>query len=356
MSEPIRIHEYTLKTGIQKTPEFAKKKLANYAVNVGVKCGHGCTYCSSGALLRRHPAFKATGESPFDSGYAIIDPHTPERVVVDACHQQKRGVVLLCTTVDAWCPRAVEHDLGRKCLEAILRTFGWKVRILTKSIAVFNDFDLIQQHRPRVLLGLTLTGTKDKSGVLAAIEPHAAPIEERMAVMKEAHRRKLRTYGMLCPLLPGIANDPRQIDALVKFVKGCGVEEVFAEPVNSRGPGLVRTEDALRAAGYEAEAEAVGKIRNKKVWSAYATQLVRDVQTVMRKHGMIDKLRFLLYTQNLQDEDKARIREDDAGVIWLEKGKTNGTANSRKETAKPPVAAERPRKPRGNRYEDPFGF
>ena len=47
-----REHLCTLKTGITRTREFEKKGLASYAVNCGVKCGHGCRYCSTGAMLR----------------------------------------------------------------------------------------------------------------------------------------------------------------------------------------------------------------------------------------------------------------------------------------------------------------
>ena len=38
---------YPLKTGITRTREFERKRLATHAVNVGTKCGHGCTYCST---------------------------------------------------------------------------------------------------------------------------------------------------------------------------------------------------------------------------------------------------------------------------------------------------------------------
>jgi hypothetical protein len=57
MAIPIRIHAYPLASAIHRSPEFAKKKLADFSVNVGLKCGHACTYCSSGAVLRCHRAF-----------------------------------------------------------------------------------------------------------------------------------------------------------------------------------------------------------------------------------------------------------------------------------------------------------
>lgn len=88
----MKTYVYHLRSGIRSTRPFARKKLAQFAVNVGLKCGHGCTYCSSGALLRCHPAFKKLGRSPFDSGYAIVDPDSPEKVARDARNACKRGL------------------------------------------------------------------------------------------------------------------------------------------------------------------------------------------------------------------------------------------------------------------------
>ena len=98
---------------------------------------------------------------------------------------------------------------------------GWSVRILTKNAAVARDFDLIEQHRNRVLLGLSITATPDKARIISAIEPGASSIPERLAVMREACKRGLRTYAMLCPLLPGTADASKQIDQMIRIVD-CG--------------------------------------------------------------------------------------------------------------------------------------
>jgi hypothetical protein len=100
------IYKTKLKSGITRTKEFERKKLALFAVNIGTKCGHSCFYCSTGTLLRMHPSFKEAGQKPSDHGYAIVDPSTPERVSVDAHRIKNRGLVQLCTTVDAWAPEA----------------------------------------------------------------------------------------------------------------------------------------------------------------------------------------------------------------------------------------------------------
>ena len=316
-----RLHEIRLKTGIQRTPEFERKGLATHAVNIGTKCGHDCSYCSTGAILRMHPSFKLAGENPFAFGYALVDPTTPARVSRDAKALKDRRLVQLCTTVDAWAPEAQQFGLGRRCLEAILGEPGWMVRILTKNAAVARDFDLIEKHKERVLVGLSLTAPPDKTAAIRSVEPNASTIAERMEVMVKAHRVGLRTYGMYCPLLPGIADSPQAIQELIGFGVSCGVEEVFVEPVNARGPGLKSTEEALRQAGFPREADAIAEIRHKAGWSAYVARLLNDVQAALRRFDALDKLRFLLYPSRLTGKDMEWIRNHGEGVRWLGKEK-----------------------------------
>jgi len=323
----MKTYEYPLKTGITRTREFERKKLATHAVNVGIRCGHECTYCSTPSLLRMHPAFKALGLKPFDRGYAIVDPATPERVALDAQRIKKRGMVQLCTTVDAWSPEAQKYDLGRRCLEAILAHPGWCVRILTKNAAVAKDFDLIERHRDRVLVGLRITALPVQERVIAAIEPNASPITERMAVLREAHRRGLRTYAMFCLLLPKIACTAHDVDRLVRFAVECGTEEIFAEPVNPRGPGLRLTLEALGPSRHPDAFCGVCPIRRREEWSWYVAKLLHLLQDSIRAHSNINRLRFLLYPSRLIQEKLDEIRRDDAGVIWLGKEAAQPEAN-----------------------------
>ncbi len=315
--QPTRIHHVDLASGIRRTPEFEKKCLATHAVNIGLKCSHDCRYCSTGASVRTHKAFKEAGESPFGFGYAMIDVNMPGKIAKDAPSVPKSAVVQLCTTVDAWAPEAQEHNLGRKCLEALLSDTEFTVRVLTKNAAVVKDFDLIHQHRDRVLVGLSLTGTKAKEGIIKVVEPNASTIGERMAALKQAREMGLRTYGMLCPLLPGVSDSYDDILKLVGYVKECGAEEVYAEAVNPRGRGLIETANALRAVGHGAEADAVDRVRTKAAHMEYVQRLVGNVQKAMLEHQMIDKLKFLLYGSGLSAAAKRQIQADNAGIVWL---------------------------------------
>jgi DNA repair photolyase len=311
-------YHWPLRNGITRTRGFEKKRLAQFAVNCGLKCGHGCTYCSTGAVLRRHKAFKELGLSPFENGYAIVDPDTPVRVAHDAASKRERGLVELCTFVDAWSPEAQQYDLGRRCLEAILSEPGWTVRILTKNVAVAKDFDVIDKYKSRVLFGVSITAVPDKNRTMAVVEPYASLNSERISVLREAHSRGFRTYAMFCPLLPEISDWSWQIDELISIAADCEAEETFVEPVNLRGRALILTNDALRNSGYPSEAVVVASIRDKEYWSRYATQLILNVQRSVRKLYDISRLRFLLYPSRLTSADIVGIKKDDVGVIWLD--------------------------------------
>ena len=313
----MKVHCWKLENGITRTKEFEKKQLACFAVNVGLKCGHCCSYCSTGSVIRTHKAFKKLGLSPFANDYAIVDPDTPTRVAHDACSKKKRGLIQVCTLSDAWSPEAQQHNLGRKCLQAILSEPGWTVRVLTKNAAVTKDFDIIEEHKDRVLVGLSLTAPPDRNDVISVIEPNASPIQERIKVLQQAHALGIRTYGMPCPILPGIADSPGAIDGLVNIAVECGAEEIFAEAVNPRGRGLILTQKALESNGLCKEAASIDSVRNRSNWSRYVAGLIRNVQQSVRKLSDINKLKFLLYPNGLTPEDLAQIKQDDAGLIWL---------------------------------------
>lgn len=315
----MKVFNYRLKSGINRSLEFEKKGLAPYTVNVGLKCGHDCSYCSTGAILRCHPAFKANGVSPFDRNYAIVDPNTAVRVARDAERKRKRGMVMLCSTTDPYSPEARQYSLGPKCLDAILSQDDWSVRLLTKSHLVAQDYPLIRRHRDRVVVGITLTATPGKNALMSLLEPHASSIPDRIAAMHQAHAMGLRTYAMLCPILPDIADDQVSLDYLVKEAVAFGAEEIFVEPVNPRGNGLAITAEILRNAGYLTEADRVDAIRDHDVWSQYVLKLLQNTQQAVARYANLKQLRFLLYPQCLSEAATRQMKSQSAGVVWLTK-------------------------------------
>ena len=312
-------HLYALQVGITRTKEFERKELATHAVNVGLKCGHECRYCSSPALLRCHPAFRKLSKSSFENGYAIVDPETVKRIERDVHRLEPEHVMMLCTTTDAWAPEARRFGLGPGCLRVLLQQSQATVRVLTKNRAVADSFEIMAQHRDRVTLSLSITAPPSHEHVMRVLEPNASSISERLDALKEAHRLGLRTYGMLCPCLPGIANQPEQLGEMFERVVACEAEDIWLEPVNPRGRALILCAEALAKAGFAREAEAINTVRRRHRWRQYAVRLVQNAQKVAERFGVLDRLHVLLYQGQFSPEDFDTLSRRPEGIIWLGK-------------------------------------
>ena len=316
MKRRVEIHEVTLKRAITRSKEFERKGLATHAVNCGLLCGHDCSYCSTPALVRAHPIFQRIGKTAFAGSLSVIDPSTPSRVAKEAKRLGPGDTVMLSTITDAWAAEAKALDLGRRCLSALLEGGAAQVRLLTKNASIRDDFDLIERYRDRVTVSLSLTATPEREEVMTILEPHASPISERVAALREAAARGLRVYGMLCPCLPGIADDPGSLAALMDLVLACRAEDIWLEPVNARGSALRVTEQRLRRQGRAELADAVGAIRRRAVWSSYARRLITSAVEVARQRGRLERLHVLLYPSALTVADGDALRSL-PGVIWL---------------------------------------
>ena len=108
-------------------------------------------------------------------------------------------------------------------------------------------------------------------------------------------------------------------EELIDFFLECGAEEIFAEPINGRGPGLKRTAEHLRAAGFSNAAEEVNRVRSHQEWSRYTMALFGDIREVLAARLATDKLRFLLYPANLTPSDREWVQNNMDGVKWLGK-------------------------------------
>jgi len=312
----LRVHHVPGTGSLARSKGFEHKGLATHGANVGHKCGHECAYCSSASMYRHRSSFTEVGESAFGRGFAIVDPDMPERLDESKLGKlRETDMVQVCTASDAWAPGT--GDVGRRLMEHLLLLSDAQVRILTKNALVARDFDLIEEFPERVTLGLSLTGTPFQDGLVKVIEPNASLISERVAVLQDAKQRGLRVYGMLCPLLPGIAEDHETIAELLGLCAELGVEDLWAEPVNGRGKGLIWTAEDLAEAGHQREAEAIDAVRHKTNWSPYVRRLVDTLVEVADDLGLLDRLHVLLYPKNLIDEDAQALRRHERGIIWL---------------------------------------
>jgi DNA repair photolyase len=176
---------------------------------------------------------------------------------------------------------------------------------------VADDLEYFAQFKGRDMLGLSLTAPVCKENVAKVLEPQASSISERIEVYRKAKKLGLRVYGMLCPLLPGVASSHADIRDLMETMLEFDPEDIWLEPVNPRGNGIVKCAEALKDAGFKEEFYRVDAIRETEIHQLYVDDLVDDATQADRDLECLSKLKILVY-----GEEK-NFCCDTSAVIWL---------------------------------------
>jgi len=181
-------------------PRGAAREYAPLACNLYRGCVHGCRYCYAPATLRmsREEFHAATSARP-----GILDALEKDARKLAGCSEY----VLLCFTSDPYPPPPYDSTTTREALE-ILATQDLPVEVLTKAgLRAARDFDLLSSMRGA--FGTTLLFTSDRDR--AQWEPNAAPVEDRIAAIREAHGLGIPTWISVEPII-----NPRQAVELIE--------------------------------------------------------------------------------------------------------------------------------------------
>ena len=163
-----------------------------YVINPYTGCQHGCSYCYARFMKR------FTGHR--EPWGAFVD------VKVNAAELLKREIlkkrparVWISGVCDPYQPLEARYKLTRQCLEILVQN-DWPVIVQTRSPLVLRDLDVLTAARD-LEVGLSVTTADD--GIRKRFEPAAPSIGERLRALEQLHRRGIRTYAMIAPMLPG---------------------------------------------------------------------------------------------------------------------------------------------------------
>ncbi len=301
--EEIREYEWRMKVGVASGTRYDKKGLAKFAVNTGFRCGHQCIYCFGPQTNQFHPVWKTYGLEKYDQGYCIVDPGTPDRLFQKKVKVPADSVITVGTYSDAWAPEARKRGLGRAVIRKLLDETPATIRMITKSAEIARDFDIMLEAPERFMVGLSVGIPAARQDVASVLEPRASTVADRLDALREAHRLGLRTFGMICPCVPGVSDSIEALAETVGELKACGAEPIWAEPLNDRGGSNRRVINALRAAGLSNEADAVATdtASVQRRWS-YAIRLSSNLGKAASRLGVDDRLRFMVHKDSLPEK------------------------------------------------------
>ncbi len=307
---------------IRTCPGFAKKKLAEYKIDLMAFCQFGCVYCSSNAgnLMRTNSskisqwAVDAVGVS-FNPRQDADKFYMTYPGVIEALEQQLidsqkirniNAVLQFGMLVDNFSPTIVKDGTTMRALEILLEKTKFTIRILTKSAAVAGDafIELFQRYPNRVTVGLSCGSLNNT--VTHEIELFTSLPAARAKAIRTLQKAGVRTFLMACPVLPGFATED-QIEELYAAFDPNKLETAWCEPYNDRANWRMYSNCLSDTDKREA---LTSVMTDKREWSKYALKLARLHEATLIKYGFTGESIYLLYESGMTEveiEDARKI-------------------------------------------------
>ena len=216
----------------------------DWALNPYRGCGHACSYCYAQDVTRFEMA-RPWGD--------VIEVKTNfvGKLRRDL-EKNSKGVYGLGTVTDPYQPLEERYVLTRGSL-GLLKRFGARVSILTKSDLVLRDLDILAGW-PEVEVGVSI-GCPDDC-VASFVEPCAPSPDRRFSALRKLNDELVNTYLMAAPVIQGICDSEEMLADLVEKAKNAGVTRMMWDKFNPKPIATSRLRRSLASMGGSSPQEA----------------------------------------------------------------------------------------------------
>jgi len=163
-------------------------------------CEHGCIYC----FARPTHAYHGMSSGLDFETQLFVKPDAPELLRKElASPSYKPRTIAMGTNTDPYQPIERKWKLTRRILE-VLRDANHPVGIVTKSILVLRDLDILSEMAAKGLAKVALSVTTLDPKLARAMEPRASTPPKRLEAIRELSRAGVPTAIMTAPIVPAI--------------------------------------------------------------------------------------------------------------------------------------------------------
>jgi DNA repair photolyase len=154
----------------------------------------------------------------------------------DLLRQELRQVkagegIAIGTATDPFQPAERRYEITRAILDEFSRHEGYDIGIVTKSNLVVRDTEVLRQITQKNRLSVNITITTLNVDLARLLEPRAPRPDLRLEAVRKLNEAGVRC-GVLCaPVLPGITDAPRDLEALVQATVQAGGKYIHANPL-----------------------------------------------------------------------------------------------------------------------------
>lgn len=221
-----------------------------WSVNPYVGCAFGCAYCYARYTHRfvmERAASDDKMEEVLSERYEEMPPwlafernifvkqNAPEVLARTLRHGSEKHLALLKgetivigTATDPYQPAERKFRVTRRILEVLAEHPGLKISIISKSPLITRDIDLLSRINRISELCIHLSLITLRRDLARKLEPRSPTPEARVRALARLREAGIDAGINCMPVLPGITDNPSDLEALVKRVAEAGATYVGA--------------------------------------------------------------------------------------------------------------------------------
>src|SRR5262245_40898072 len=139
----------------------------------------------------------------------------------DLLRQELRKVkpgeeIALGTATDPYQPIEKKLEITRAILQEFARHAGFDLGIVTKSAMIVRDLDVLTEISRHNHISVNFTVTTADAELARILEPRAPRPDLRLEALHKLREAGIRAGVICAPVLPGITDAPRQLEAVVR--------------------------------------------------------------------------------------------------------------------------------------------
>jgi DNA repair photolyase len=225
-----RFYEVRAKSILNRVPAASRMPF-RWTINPYRGCTHACTFCFA-RPTHRYLDFDAGRDFERE---IVVKVNAPERLRAELAKPSWRGEhIALGTNTDPYQWVEGRYKLMPGIWEA-MRDAANPCSVLTKSPLLLRDLPLMRAIADRTDFSAALSVPTIDERAWRATEPHTPNPRARLDAVAELTRAGIRTGVLIAPLMPGINDQPEQVERILQAAAEAGAAYVTGIALHLRG-------------------------------------------------------------------------------------------------------------------------
>jgi len=198
-----------------------------WTINPYRGCEFGCRYCYA---RYTHEFMEMRDGMEFDQKI-YVKQHAAGLLRHDLHRVKPDEAIALGTATDPYQPAERRYEVTRAILEEFARHRGFELSIVTKSNLIVRDLELLKVVAKTNRLSVHITVTTLDVELARILEPRAPRPDLRIDAVRTLSQAGLRVGVSCSPVVPGITDSPKDLEAVIRATAEAGGDYVFANPL-----------------------------------------------------------------------------------------------------------------------------